>query len=362
MSMDWKSDPYVKAWFAKVGARSVHNYSREFPKFLEFVNKTPSEIIDSRIQNLMSANPVERRFWEEQVVLFKKSLEKKGLRKATIHGYIRTAQSFFANNSVRLQFGKKELHIEPSEKDKVIREWIPTNEEVRLIYKMATNARDRALLLVLYQSGLSPVDVAGLRIEELDLYDENGNWRFKGGEDKYIDRLREKTDVEYQTCISREALDDLRIYLQGRGNPKEGALFLSHKNQPLSERFIHESITSIVERTFKGRDWKTKHLRDAYKNGLVQAKLPQETIDMMFGHTRSGAKKDYRLTEETIRQAYQEAFKFLTVNGFGSTNRKLEEVSATVEKQQQMIEEQRKMIEELQEKVKWLSVGKLQDY
>jgi hypothetical protein len=39
--------------------------------------------------------------------------------------------SFFSKNGVKLAFSRVELKINPSEKDKVKTEWIPSNEEVR---------------------------------------------------------------------------------------------------------------------------------------------------------------------------------------------------------------------------------------
>ena len=139
--------------------------------------KTPTEIIDSRLQHLTTTDLKKRRYWEMQVVKFKNHLQGRNLRMATVKGYIRTVQSFFSKNGVKLQFSRGELKIEPSEKDKVFKEWIPSNEEVRLLYRMANNARDRAILLTLYQSGFSEVDVASMKIEDFSFYDDNGNWK-----------------------------------------------------------------------------------------------------------------------------------------------------------------------------------------
>jgi hypothetical protein len=74
---------------------------------------------------------------------------------ATVKSHIRTVMSFFSKTGVKLSFSRGELKVNPSEKDKVIREWIPSNEEIRLLYRMAKDSRDRAILLVLYQSGFS---------------------------------------------------------------------------------------------------------------------------------------------------------------------------------------------------------------
>jgi site-specific recombinase XerD len=349
---NWQNDKYVQNWFELLhNERTIKNYSREFPKFLDWMAenteyKTPTDIINSRLEHLTTKDLLKRRFWEMQVVKFKNSLEEKNLRMATIHGYLRTVQSFFSKNGVKLSFSRGELKINPSEADKVDNEWIPSNEDVRLLYRLCDNARDRAILLTLYQSGFSEVDVANMKIEEFPFYDENGEWQIPITEDLYQKRRREKTNQWQQTCISREALEEIRIMLQSRGFPQEGYLFVSFRDQQLGVRGINDMLKGVVKKGFNGKSklWKTKHLRDAFMNGLLQAKLTQETKDAMVGHKRRGARNDYAITELTIKTAYQSAFKYLTINGYGSQSRKLEQLEKSFN---QKSEEQNREIKAL---------------
>jgi hypothetical protein len=358
---DWQNDKYVKNWMELLGnERTEENYKRDFPKFLEWIAadngdgqpntpyRTPTDIIDSRLQHLTTVDIVKRQYWEKVVIKYKNYLQTvrqengKPYRMATIHGHLRTVQSFFSKNGAKLQFSRGDLKINPSEADKVDNEWTPTNEDVRLLYRLADGARDRAILLTLYQSGFSEVDTAQMMIESFPFYNENGNWALDSTEDLYRKQRREKTNEWQQTCLSREALEEIRIMLQNRGFPKEGYLFVSFRGEPLGVRGINEIFKGsygtvkgecikkmgLVEKAFNGKSklWQTKHLRDAYKNGLIKAKLPQELIDVMFGHRRQGAKNDYSIAEDTIRESYKEAFKFLTINGYGSQARKIEEL------------------------------------
>jgi len=349
---NWQEDKYVKNWFELLGnERTIKNYSVDFPKFLEYVKAqttytTPTEIIESRLEHLTSQDLIKRRYWEMLTVKFKNYLETKNLRMATVHGYLRTVMSFFSKNGVKLSFSRGELKINPSEKDKVYREWIPSNEEIRLIYRLCDSARDRGILLMLYQSGFSEVDVGTMRIEDFPFYDESGKWQLKPNEDLYHQRRREKTNIWQKTMINRECLEELRIYLQQRGFPKEGYLFVSFRGELLGVRGINDMLKNVVQKGFNGRvkEWKTKHLRDGFMNGLLQAKVTQEVKDAMVGHKREGAREDYAITEQTIRVTYESAFKFLTVNGFGSTTRKIEELEKAFK---QKTEEQNREIETL---------------
>lgn len=146
--------------------------------------------------------------------------------------------------------------------------------------------------------------------------------------------MREKTNISQKTCISREALEDIRIMLQSRGFPKEGFLFITQKGNQLENRDLHDMFKALIEKAYTGRAtmWKTKHLRDSFMNGLLQSNIPQEVKDSMVGHKREGARENYGLTEQTIKGAYTSAFKFLTINGFGQTSRKIEELQLDFQK------------------------------
>jgi len=352
---NWQNDKHVTDWFENLKSeRTVSNYKERFPKFLKWIQKTPTEIIESRLQHLTTTDLAKRRYWEKQLVKFTRYLEslvdnegKRTLSTWSIKGIQTCVQSFFAHNGVKLVFARKELDVEPCEREKVEKEWIPSNEEVRMIYRACKSARDRSILLTLYQSGFSEVDVSNMKIEDFSFYDKNGNWQCKPYEDVYHARKREKTNVLQQTCVSREGVEDIRIMLQNRGFPKSGWLFESRKGERLTVRGINDMIKPIVEHhlSYKQAEWKTKHLRDSYMNGLLMAKITQEVKDSMCGHKRQGARASYGLTEQTIKQSYDSAFKFLSVNGVGSGTRKIEQIEHQITTMQNTINNLIKQIE-----------------
>jgi hypothetical protein len=110
-------------------------------------------------------------------------------------------------------------------------------------------------------------------------------------------------------------------------------------------------MKGVVRKGFSGRvnEWRTKHLRDAFMNALLQAKITQEVKDAMVGHKRQGAREDYALTELTIKTAYQDSFKHLTINGFGSSSVKLEALNRKTDSLASVIAEQQQRIGELEQ-------------
>lgn len=311
---NWLEDPKVQEWLKLIGnERTATNYRREFPKYLDFVretteHKTPSQIVKSRLEDLSGKDMNKRRRFEDIGKLFAHELNKTEYAYYTKKSYLRTMLSFFGTLHLKLEYSRGELfniltHTEGDRKQK----WIPSNEEIRLLYRMAKASRDRAILLTLYQSGLSEIDAVSLRIEQLNPYDDKGNWRLPINEDLYLYWFREKTDIAVQTCLSREALEEIRIMLQSRGFPKEGQLFLSVHNEPLDTRGINDIITEIVKRAFNGKAklWKTHHLRDSFMNALEKAKIPTEMKDCFVGHTTGTAKDSYGKSESIANDDHE---------------------------------------------------------
>lgn len=312
---EWINDEYVKEWFIGLSEASTHNYTKEFPKWLKFIDMTPTKQIDKRLDDLQSKNPRVRAFFERKVVEFKDKLEKEGYAKNTIEkNYLRTVQSFFARNRLALEFKRGELTVE--RRRKVEKDWVPSNEEIRVMYSMA-DLRDRALLLMLYHSGYSEIDVSQMNIEDFDFYDKNGEWKKDfNGEHMYHKRYREKTDIEHMTCVSAECLHDLKLMLQARNFPKKDTLFLSHKNARLSVRFIHQALKKLCAKAHpdKAKMFETKSLRDAYHDALARADVKEILQKRMFGHKPQGAEANYYVSPETIKEAYKKMFRYLTIN------------------------------------------------
>ena len=295
--------------------------------------KTPSQIIESRKEQLKNDDMNIKRFWEDMAIKYMHYLEKKEYAENTIATYLRTMASFFSKNHFKLSHSRGELYgaIRAKGKGKgqaLSKAWIPNREDAKILYRFGESPRDRGILLTLFQSGVSEIEVCNMKIEDFNFFDDLGNWKVDTNEHLYWANERSKSREVFQTCLSTECLEEIRIYLQSRGNPKEGHIFVSFRGQPLKTRDLNAIIKNIVEKAFNGRakEWKTKNLRDGYMNALEQAKIPQKIADLMSGHKPEGAKSKYIVSEETIKMSYRDAFQFLSINGASQQAKKIEEL------------------------------------
>jgi hypothetical protein len=236
------------------------------------------------------------------------------LKHETVRGKLRTVASFFARNGLPLFLKRGDW--ESTQQQPVIQRMKLTKYDVKAMYSHG-NLRDRALLLVLAQSGFSEVDVSCFRIEEL-----KGLYENLETEHYFIEKPREKTNEIQATCLSYEVVHDLKAMLQERGNPAIGFLFVSQtkgKGAQLEVRSINEAMKVLAQKTFnpeKAKEFKTKALRSFYNSALLRAGVsPQELKDLMFGHGRKGARGHYDYDELTIKEAYAKVFEHVSING-----------------------------------------------
>lgn len=302
----WENDKAAKYWLEAItSAGTKRNYRREFPIFLEHVNKTPSEIIEERRQDLNSADPQQRRRYEHLVIAFQNRLieekQKQGVSLFTIRGYLRTVQSFFSINGYPLKFRRSELKAPKPNK---AQKRIVANEEIRALYSFA-NPTERAITLTLYHTGMSSTDACSLNIEDYDFYNAKAPL--------YFEKYREKSDMLTGTCFSEDALYDIRLMLQERGNPQKGALFTTRQGSRFNERTVRMALQNLAKKALI-QNFTPKDLRDAYHDALQRANINGQVIDRMMGHSLGGARDSYKISPYTVMEAYQQAFPYLTIN------------------------------------------------
>ena len=311
----FESDKYVQTWLTGLSDRTRKNYILHISGWLEFVGMSPTEQIEKRLKDTSSINMEDRTFFENKFRGYRESLEQKGtFRNGTIKKILIPVASFFGRNGLRLNLKRGDW--EPKQEQEVTTtKFKCTKEDVKAMYNHG-NTRDRALLLVLAQSGFSEVDVSCVRIEELKGLYSNGET-----EHYFIEKPREKTHEVQATCLSYEAVHDMKIMLQERGNPTEGYLFVSTtKNfgERLATTAIADAIRALALKAFgkeKAKDFKPKCLRSFYNSALLRADIKTEVKDLMMGHARLGARGHYDYDEQTIKDNYAKAFEHLSING-----------------------------------------------
>ncbi len=160
--------------------------------------------------------------------------------------------------------------------------------------------RDRALIEILYASGLRATEVVALTMSDLDF--EQGTVRCTG-----------KGNKERVIPLYEEALEAVRIYLE-KGRPfllretKERTVFLNHIGQPLTRQGLWLILQQHAEAV--GLDDKvTPHtLRHTFATHLLEGGADLRELQQFLGHASISTTQIYtKVTSRRKREAYDQA-------------------------------------------------------
>ncbi|MEO8477018.1 MAG: tyrosine recombinase [Actinomycetota bacterium] len=157
--------------------------------------------------------------------------------------------------------------------------------------------RDRAVLELLYGSGLRVGEVAGLDLDRIDL-------------DRARVRVRGKGDKEREVPMSEFATDALRDYLSGgRGvlaAPGARTLFFNRRKKSFSERDIRSMVEQYVERSLPGRRVTPHTLRHSFATHLLEGGADIRAVQELLGHASVGTTQRYtHVSRSRLFEAYE---------------------------------------------------------
>jgi integrase len=133
-------------------------YETQFQKFLDFVEKTPEQIVKEYER---SSDRKFKRTYAQYLMALIGELQKRDYSPSSISGMANTVRSFFKYNDLPLGFIPSASHlIQFHNRD------IEKNEVLEVL--RLCNLRDRAFLCMLAQSGLRPGTIAKLRVKDVE--------------------------------------------------------------------------------------------------------------------------------------------------------------------------------------------------
>lgn len=152
--------------------------------------------------------------------------------------------------------------------------------------------RDRALLALLYGTGIRASECASLRSGQVDLTRLTIHVRGKGGHERVIP-------------LNPQLAEVLRSYAQARGPALPTAPFLrSRFGRPLSRGGVYERVRTWGQRSRVGIPLSPHRMRHTFATHLVRAGVGLVTIRDLLGHRQITSTQIYlHVTAEDLRSA-----------------------------------------------------------
>ena len=174
------------------------------------------------------------------------------------------------------------------------------DEQVMALFNEISDARDRAMFMVMLRCGLRVEEVARLTVDAIEyrsrrLYVYNG----KGSKDRVV-------------YLSDDALSALEAYMQKRKWSKEKKVFLVQKGplrgKPISVRGIQKRIEYYAKKT--EIQVSCHHLRHTMATQLLNADADLVTIQDLLGHSLITTTQCYcRVSNLKVQRDYYKAIK-----------------------------------------------------
>ncbi len=152
--------------------------------------------------------------------------------------------------------------------------------------------RDRAMLEVMYGSGLRASELCGLEIQSVNF-------------DEGIIRVRGKGSKERVVPVGRRAVQAILVYLSENGRPRlakpktGSALFISSWGKAISRKTLWVILQEIVFRAGIDRKIHPHQLRHAFATHLLANGADLRVIQEMLGHADIGTTQIYTAVERS---------------------------------------------------------------
>ncbi|WXG43863.1 MAG: tyrosine-type recombinase/integrase [Promethearchaeati archaeon SRVP18_Atabeyarchaeia-1] len=318
-------DAYVSRWIMKQSKeRTRRNYLLRLRQYLEYIKKTPRQVIDEAIEDQRMDVRERRDVVSISLIGFLNHMKKNHTEESS-RSAVMAIRSFYATFDVRVR-----MNLGDSEIKFRRRKLVP--KDVRKMLDHCLSIRDRAVILVMYQSGIDVSTLTGLTYGDVARGLEESEHPLR------LDLLRKKTHTRFNTYLGFDAVSALKTYLEDLKNAqgielrKSDPLFFKEYGrkgqvfEPLSRSAVEVMVRDVAKRSglIKGdepiSDVTPHALRSSFSKILAENGCNDSIIEFWLGHAIGSLGKAYRENQsEEVKQQYLKYEPYLSIsNGNGN--------------------------------------------
>ena len=269
------------------------SYERDLEQYLTFLTE----------QHIKDWQAVDRVL----ILSFLQQLQQSGKSSATIIRMVSSLRRFH-------QFLRQERftdhdpmqHIDSPKKQQKLPDTLSLSEVERLIEtpdtKEVLGIRDRAILEVMYATGLRVSELIGLQLKDLHL--SMGLLQTTGKGDK--ERIVPLGDLAIQWIETY--LEEARPFLT-RKHPEESHLFVNNHGKQLSRQGIWKNLKALVRKAGITKNVTSHTLRHSFATHLLENGADLRTVQELLGHADISTTQIYtHITKKRMTEVYKQHF------------------------------------------------------
>ncbi|HKV25506.1 MAG TPA: site-specific tyrosine recombinase XerD [Candidatus Acidoferrum sp.] len=268
---------------------TVEAYQRDLNKFREFAQKRK-----------LSLEAVTR----DDLVDFLAGLYREKLESRTVARQLVSLRNFFRFSQIQ-EFISTDpsMSLESPKVRKTLPGYLRLEEVERLLAqpdaKTPAGLRDRAMLEVLYSTGLRVSELIGLRVTDLDTKVGCIRCIGKGDKERIVPAGRKALGMV------EKYLRDARPKLVGK-NAGSPALFVNHRGAPLSRVGVWKILSTYGKRAGLRVALAPHMLRHSFATHLLERGADLRSVQLMLGHSDISTTQIYtHVVEERLKQIYK---------------------------------------------------------
>ena len=276
-----------------LSANTRQSYERDLEQYLHFLEE----------QKVASWQDVDRFL----VICFLEKLHEEKKATATVTRMISSLRRFHQFlRQERITDHDPMQHIDSPKKQQKLPDTLSLQEVERLIETPDTRAvlgiRDRAILEVMYATGLRVSELIGLKLNDLHL--SMGLLQTTGKGDK--ERIVPLGDLAIQWIETY--LSDARPYLT-RKTPDESHLFVNNHGTQLSRQGIWKNLKALVRQAGITKNVTPHTLRHSFATHLLENGADLRTVQELLGHADISTTQIYtHITKKRMTEVYKQHF------------------------------------------------------
>ena len=273
-----------------LSSNTVSAYKRDLEKFEAFTRKRK-----------LSLEAISR----DDLVDFLAGLYRQKLESRTVARQLVTLRNFFRFAQMQeLISADPSINLESPKIRRTLPGYLRLEEVERLLEqpdeKTALGLRDRAILEVLYSTGLRVSELISLRVSDLDAKVGCVRCIGKGDKERIVPTGRKAL------AMVEKYLREARGQLSSRGKPTSPALFVNRRGGTLSRVGIWKILSAYGRRAGLRMAIKPHMLRHSFATHLLERGADLRSVQLMLGHADISTTQIYtHVVEERLKQIYK---------------------------------------------------------